>query len=149
MFLLLPSSTMADKPTTLVFKAEAFKGDKKFMFTAIKCQVGQTFHLSICSTTPTLQNLPDSDGGFNTNDTYLRIRVVGNPTKKTPTIKGSLNPVFKEDNSYIFTGGVGTWVEVICMDWDPMSKDDIVIKVHTQIIRLSNCQYFFCRGPSS
>ena len=81
------------------------------------------------STNPTLQNLPDSDGGFNTNDTYLRIRVVGNPTKKTPTIKGSLNPVFKEDNSYVFTGGVGTWVEVICMDWDPLSKDDIVIKV--------------------
>ena len=130
MFLLLPSSNMADKPTALIFKAEAFKGDKKFMFTAIKCQVRQKCH----STNPTLQNLPDSDGGFNTNDTYLRIRVVGNPTKKTPTIKGSLNPVFKEDNSFIFTGGAGTWVEVICMDWDPVSKDDIVIKVNAGFI---------------
>ena len=55
--------------------------------------------------------------------------MAGNPTKKTPTIKGSLNPVFKEDNCFVFTGGVGTWVEVICMDWDPLSKDDVVVKV--------------------
>ena len=47
MFLLFLFSTMSDKPTTLVYKADAFKGDKKFMFTAIKCQVGeQISHLN-------------------------------------------------------------------------------------------------------
>ena len=66
---------------------------------------------------------------LNKTDPYLRVKVAGNPTKKTPTIKGSLNPVFKEDNSFMFTGGVGTWVEVICMDWDPESKDDVVVTV--------------------
>ena len=75
------------------------------------------------------QDLPDTDGMLNKTDPYLRVTVVGNPTKKTPTIMGSLNPVFKKDNSFVFTGGVGTLVEVICMDWDPLSKDDIVIKV--------------------
>ena len=75
------------------------------------------------------QDLPDADGILNKTDPYLRVKVVGNPTKKTPTIKNSLNPVFKEDNSFVFTGGVGTWVEVICMDWDPLSKDDDVVKV--------------------
>ena len=75
------------------------------------------------------QDLPDADGMLNKTDPYLRVKVAGNPTKKTPTIKGSLNPVFKEDNSFVFTGGVGTWVEVICMDWDPESKDDVVVMV--------------------
>ena len=75
------------------------------------------------------QDLPDTDGLLNKTDPYVRVKVAGNPTKKTPTIKGSLDPVFKEDNSFVFTGGVGTWVEVICMDWDPLSKDDVVIKV--------------------
>ena len=75
------------------------------------------------------QNIPDTDGPVNKTDPYLRVKVAGNPTKKTPTIKGSLNPVFTEDNSWLFTGGVGTWVEVICMDWDPESRDDVVVKV--------------------
>ena len=66
---------------------------------------------------------------LNKTDPYVWIKVVGNPTKKTTTIMGSLNPVFKQDNSFVFTGGVGTWVEVICMDWDPLSKDDDVVKV--------------------
>ena len=76
-----------------------------------------------------LQELPDSDRILNKTDPYLRVTVVVNPTKKTPTIKNSLNPVFKKDNSFVLIGGVGTWVEVICMDWDPLSEDDVVIKV--------------------
>ena len=75
------------------------------------------------------QDLPDTDGMLNKTDPYLRVKVVGNPTKKTPTMMGSLNPVFKKDNSFVFNGGVGTWVEVICMDWDPESKDDVVVMV--------------------
>ena len=75
------------------------------------------------------QDLPDTDGLLNKTDPYVRVKVAGNPTKKTPTIKGSLNPVFTGDNSWLFTGGVGTWVEVICMDWDPESRDDVVVKV--------------------
>ena len=51
------------------------------------------------------QDLPDTDGMLNKTDPYLRVKVVGNPTKKTPTIKGSLNRVFKKDNSFVFTGG--------------------------------------------
>ena len=80
------------------------------------------------------QDLPDTDGMLNKTDPYLRVKVVGNPTKKTPTIMGSLNPVFKKDNAFVFNGGMGTWVEVICMDWDPVSKDDVVIKVNDGFI---------------
>ena len=79
---------------------------------------------------PIPQDLPDTDGLLNKTDPYLRVKVAGNPTKKTPTIRGSLNPIFKEDNSFVFTGGVGTGVEVICMDWDPLSRDDMVVKVN-------------------
>ena len=99
---------------------------------------------------------------LNKTDPYLRVKVAGNPTKKTPTIMDSLNPVFKTDNSFVFNGGVGTWVEVICMDWDPLSKDDIVIKVghlmNALIKRLKACfnlfynlllQFYSHRVPSS
>ena len=100
---------------------------------------------------------------LNKTDPYVWIKVVGNPTKKTTTIMGSLNPVFKKDNCFMFTGGVGTWVEVICMDWDPLSNDDVVIKVgrlidadikrlcdlYSYLAKLSFCQFSSYRVPSS
>ena len=66
---------------------------------------------------------------FNSVDPYISIKVAGNTTRKTKTIKGSLNPVFTTKNSFIFSGKVGDWVECTVMDWDPISSDEVVIKV--------------------
>ena len=42
---------------------------------------------------------------------------------------GSLNPVFTSDNAFTFPGGAGTVVELTCLDWDPASYDDVLVKV--------------------
>ena len=34
-----------------------------------------------------------------------------------------------KDNGFIFSGGAGTEVELICMDWDPEGQDDDLVKV--------------------
>ena len=59
----------------------------------------------------------------------LQPQVPGQPTRKTPTIQDSSNPVWGKDNGFIFSGGVGTEVELICMDWDPEGQDDDLVKV--------------------
>ena len=49
--------------------------------------------------------------------------------ERTPTVMGSLNPVFTSDNIFTFPGGAGSVVELTCLDWDPASYDDVLVKV--------------------
>ena len=78
-----------------------------------------------------LQNLPDMDvHSWNATDAYIMVKVGDQKEQKTPKFMNSLNPLFTKDNTFTFNGGVGTEVELVCMDWDPVSRDDLVAKVN-------------------
>lgn len=101
---------------TLTYTAHAFKSGQKFLFTVLKAK-----------------DLPDEDNLFNKSDAYFRIKVPGNATRKTPTISGSSNPVWTKENGFIFSGGAGDVVELVCMDWDPMGDDDDMVKANIEL----------------
>ena len=86
-------------------------------------------HLQLLILPFLLQNLPDGDGLWDKTDAYIRVKVAGQEEQKTPAINGELNPIYTKDNTFIFRGGVGTVVELAAMDWDPVSSDDLLVRV--------------------
>ena len=119
---------MADP--TIHFKAKSIKDGQNFNFSVLKCTVASPLvrpdFVNIL-----LQNLPDMDAhSWNATDAYIMVKVGDQKEQKTPKFMNSLNPVFTKDSTFTFNGGAGAEVELVIMDWDPVSRDDLVAKVN-------------------